>query len=108
MQTIHVARLRVPILGVIHVAASAHGLLRVTLSDDGPGLERELRARFPQAELKRGGGLTIEAGRVIRRYLEGGPHPDLPTVLPEDGFTARVWREIARIPRGEVRSYARL
>ena len=108
MQTIHIARLRVPLLGVIHIAANSHGLLRVQLGDDGVGLEAELRRRYPKAELKHGGGLTIDAGREIRRYLEGGPDPDLPTVLPDDGFTARVWREIARIPRGQVRSYARV
>ncbi len=108
MQTIHIARLRVPLLGVIHIAANSHGLLRVQLGDDGESLEAELRERYPQAELKHGGGLTIDAGREIRRSLEGGPDPDLPTVLPDDGFTARVWREIARIPRGQVRSYARV
>lgn len=108
MQVIHVARLRVPLVGVIHIAANSHGLLRVQLSDDGESLEEELRQRFPKAQFKRGGGLTIDAGREIRRYLEGGPDPDVPTVVPEAGFTSRVWREIARIPRGEVRSYARL
>lgn len=108
MQTIHIARLRVPVLGIIHVAANTHGVLRVSLSDDGAALEDELRARYPKAEFKRGGGLTVDAGRAIRRYLSGGPDPDVPVVLPEDGFQARVWREIGRIPRGEVRSYARI
>jgi O-6-methylguanine DNA methyltransferase len=108
MQTIHVARLRMPLLGVIHVAANSHGLLRIHLGDGEDALGEELRARYPKAEIKHGGGLTIDAGRELRRYLEGGPAPDLPTVLPEGGFSARVWREIARIPKGEVRSYARI
>jgi O-6-methylguanine DNA methyltransferase len=108
MQTIHVARLRVPLLGVIHVAANTHGVLRVALSDDGDGLADELRQRYPKAQLKRGGGLCIDAGRAIKRYLGGGPDPRLPTVLSSEGFSARVWKQLARIPHGEVRSYARI
>ena len=108
MQVIHVARLRMPLLGVIHVAANAHGVLRVTLSDDGDGLADELRTRYPEAQLKGGGGLSVDAGRAIKRYLNGGPDPRLPTVLPSEGFQARVWRQIARIPHGQVRSYARV
>ena len=108
MHTIHVARLRVPLLGVIHVATNAHGVLRVALSDDGESLADELRAQWPQATLKRGGGLSVDAGRAIKRYLAGGPDPDLPTVFPTEGFQARVWRQIARIPHGQVRSYARI
>jgi O-6-methylguanine DNA methyltransferase len=108
MQTIHVARLRVPLLGVIHVAANSHGVLRVWLSDDGDGLAAELRARYPEAQLKKGGGLSVDAGRAIKRYLAGGPDPRLPVVLPSDGFAARVWRQLARIPHGQVRSYARV
>ena len=108
MQTIHVARLRVPLLGVIHVAANSHGVLRVALNDDGDGLAEELRARYPEAQLKKGGGLSVDAGRAIKRYLAGGPDPRLPVVLPSDGFAARVWRQLARIPHGQVRSYARV
>jgi AraC family transcriptional regulator, regulatory protein of adaptative response / methylated-DNA-[protein]-cysteine methyltransferase len=108
MQTIHVARLRMPLVDVIHVAANNHGLLRVHLGDDAEGLIDELRTRYPKAEIKHGAGLTIDANRELRRYLEGGPDPDLPVVLPEEGFTSRVWKEIARIPRGETRSYARI
>ena len=108
MQVIHVARLRMPLLGVIHVAASALGVLRVSLSDDGEALARDLRRAYPQATLKKGGGFTVDAGRQIRRYLEGGPSPDVPVVLPDQGFSARVWRQIQRIPRGQVRSYARI
>ena len=32
----------------------------------------------------------------------------MPTVLGPDGFSPRVWHAIARIPRGQVRSYARI
>jgi O-6-methylguanine DNA methyltransferase len=108
MQTIHVARLRVPLLNVIHVAANSHGVLRVSLSDDGDGLAEELKARYPEAQLKKGGGLSVDAGRAIKRYLGGGPDPRLPVVFPSDGFAARVWRQLARIPHGQVRSYARI
>lgn len=108
MQTIHIARLKVPVLGYVLVAANAHGVLRVRLDDDVEALRADLRREHPAALLKQGGGLTVEAGREIRRYLQGGPTPDVPVVFPREGFQAKVWRQIARIPKGEVRSYARI
>ena len=102
MHSIHIARLRVPLLDVIHVATNAHGVLRVSLCDDGDTLAKELRARYPNAVLKRGGGLSVDAGRAIKRYLAGGPDPRLPTVFPTEGFQARVWKQIARIPHGPM------
>ena len=108
MQTIYLARLKVPLLGYIHVAASSHGVLRVSLADDGDALRAELQREHPAAEIKHGGGMTVEAAREIRRYLAGGPTPDLPVVFTRDGFAAQVWKRIAKIPKGEVRSYARI
>jgi O-6-methylguanine DNA methyltransferase len=101
-------RLRVPLLGVVRVAATAHGLVAVHLADDEEAFVEDLVRRFPEAELKGGNDVTCEAGRAIRAYLRGGPHPEVEVVIPEKGFTARVWKQIARIPYGEVRSYGRI
>lgn len=105
---LHLQRIRVPRLGYIRLAASAHGLVGVQLDDDEDALCAELDRRFPGAPLKGGNGVTTDAGRAIRAYLGGGPHPDVDVVIPEKGFSARVWRQIARIPYGEVRSYGRI
>lgn len=106
---LHVLRVPVPILGAVCLAASDYGLVRVHLGDEMPRLEREVRERWPEAELVGADAALREAGRKLRAYLEGGPDPShLRVVLPEDGFSARVWRELQKIPRGEVRSYARV
>jgi O-6-methylguanine DNA methyltransferase len=105
---VHIATLRVPLVGRMQLAATASGVVQVRLDDDEEALQREVAARFPDAEWKRGNGVASEAVRQIRRYLDGGPDPDVDVVIPEKGFSARVWRQIARIPRGEVRSYGRV
>lgn len=106
---LHVARVCVPILGAVCLAGTSYGLVRVHLGDELPRFVRELRDRWPDAEVVGADAALREAGRALKAYLEGGPDPSaVRVVLPEDGFSARVWREIQKIPRGEVRSYARL
>jgi AraC family transcriptional regulator of adaptative response/methylated-DNA-[protein]-cysteine methyltransferase len=105
---VHIARIRVPLLGLVHLAATASGVVQVRLDDDDDALRRSVSARFPDPEWKRGNVVASEAARQIRRYLDGGPDPDVDVVIPEKGFSARVWRQIRRIPRGEVRSYGRV
>lgn len=105
---IHLRRVRVPVLDVIHVAATAHGVVGVRLDDDADAFREDLLRRFPDADLKRGNDVTTDAAHVLKTYLAGGADPDLELVIPESGFQTRVWRQIAKIPRGEVRSYGRL
>jgi O-6-methylguanine DNA methyltransferase len=105
---VHIALLRAPIVGRIALAATASGVVEVRMDGDEDALRRSVAARFPDAEWKRGNGVASDAVRQIRRYLDGGSDPDVEVVLPEKGFSARVWRRIARIPRGEVRSYGRV
>jgi O-6-methylguanine DNA methyltransferase len=105
---LQVARIRVPLLGAVCVAATSYGVVRVHLGDEMPRFQREIREAYPEAQVLGPGPVTRAAGKAIRAYLAGGPDPVVRVVLPEDGFAARVWREIRKIPRGEVRSYARL
>jgi O-6-methylguanine DNA methyltransferase len=98
----------VPLLGAVCVAATTYGVVRVHLGDEMERFRRELRERWPEAVLLGPGPQTRAAARAIRSYLQGGADPRVRVVLPEDGFSARVWREIARIPRGEIRTYARV
>ena len=103
---VHISRLRTSILGTVQIAATFQGIVRIQLDDDGEAMRATLLKQFPGAAFKRPSALTVEAGRVVRGYLQGGAPPaDVPIVLPELGFTTRVWRQLQRIPRGQVRSY---
>jgi AraC family transcriptional regulator of adaptative response/methylated-DNA-[protein]-cysteine methyltransferase len=105
---VHLQRVRAPLLGHVRIAATAHGVVALRLDDDEAALCADVLRRFPDAAFKRSNGVTTDAARQICRYLGGGPDPHVAVVVPEQGFSARVWREIARIPRGTVRSYSRV
>ena len=105
---LQIARVKVPVVGAVCLAATPHGLVRVHLGDELPRFTREVQEAFPEADLGHGGSVVYEAARAIRAYLAGGPDPDVDVVFLEEGFSARVWREIRKIPRGEVRSYGRI
>ena len=99
--------LRIPVreLGAVCVAASPFGVVKVHLGDDMPYFLRELKESRPDAEVGGAGPVVRNAEKKIRAYLAGGPDPKVEVVLAEEGFQARVWREIARIPRGSTRTY---
>jgi O-6-methylguanine DNA methyltransferase len=105
---LHLARVKVPLLGAVHVAATNHGVVAVRLDDDGDAFRKDLAKRFPGAELGGANEVTADAAREIRQSLAGGHDPDVEVVLTEDGFSAKVWNQIRRIPRGEVRAYKRI
>jgi O-6-methylguanine DNA methyltransferase len=106
---LQILRVGVPIVGAVCVATSPYGVVRIHLGDELERFERELAEAFPTAERVGPGPATRHAAQAIKAYLAGGPDPKgVPVVLPEGTFSARVWREIQKIPRGEVRAYARL
>lgn len=103
---VHITRLRTSLLGTIQIAGTHGGIVRIQLDDDGERLRSSLRRQYPDAAFKRPSGMTGEAGRVLRAYLGGGSEPAaIPVVLPETGFSTRVWRFLRRIPYGQVRTY---
>jgi O-6-methylguanine DNA methyltransferase len=74
---------------------------------DQPALESLFEGRT-EITFKRGGSLVEEAGRQVLRYLEGrlrGFSLQL-DLAGSTSFSRRVWRAAARVPYGEVRSYA--
>ncbi len=97
-------------LGKVLVAATERGLCAVTLGDDATTLERELRARFPAAEVqvatKEDATLSTTVRAVISRMTEHPVALDLPLDLRATAFEQRVWRALQAIPRGETRSYS--
>ena len=105
---IQTARVPVPLLGAVCLAGTAYGLVRVHLGDEMTRFRRELKETYPDAELRGPGPVVRAAAKAIREYLKGGEDPKIDVVLPEDGFSVRVWKQISKIPRGETRTYARL
>ena len=88
------------------VAATDRGICAITLGDRPGELERDLKARFPQARLVRGSG-TFE--RTVRRVVALVEDPTRDIALPLDvrgtAFQQRVWAALRAIPAGETASY---
>lgn len=92
-------------LGSMLVAATDRGICRLSFDED----EAELRRRFPQATIERGGE---ELRELVYRAVSAVNAPERPHDLPLDvrgtAFQEAVWRELTRIPPGESLSYAAL
>jgi AraC family transcriptional regulator, regulatory protein of adaptative response / methylated-DNA-[protein]-cysteine methyltransferase len=97
-------------LGKVLVAATDRGLCAVTLGSNGRTMERELRERFPAANIQEASmndeRLGATARAVISRMTEHPVALDLPLDLRATVFEQRVWRLLQKIPRGETRSYS--
>lgn len=93
-------------LGLLLVAATRHGICRVTLGESKRQLAHDLRAEFPEADVAAGGPeLERLARRVVRLIRGEAPNGDLPLDLRATAFQWRVYKELLAIPRGQTRSY---
>jgi AraC family transcriptional regulator of adaptative response/methylated-DNA-[protein]-cysteine methyltransferase len=92
-------------LGNMLVAATDKGICRLSFDED----EAELERRFPNARVERGGAAMAD---LVERTVAAVNAPERPHDLPLDvrgtAFQEAVWRELSRIPPGEVLSYAAL
>jgi AraC family transcriptional regulator of adaptative response/methylated-DNA-[protein]-cysteine methyltransferase len=92
-------------LGTMLVAATGKGICRLSFDED----EAELRRRFPNARIERGGAGMAD---LLERAIAVVNAPERPHDLPLDvrgtAFQEAVWRELSRIPPGESLSYAAL
>ncbi|MEN7537013.1 bifunctional transcriptional activator/DNA repair enzyme AdaA [Aurantiacibacter flavus] len=92
-------------LGPILVAASAKGVCRISFNEG----EDELRARFPRAELVKGGAdFAALLQQVVAAIEEPGTAPDIPLDVAGTAFQQRVWEQLRAIPPGETRSYGQI
>ena len=94
-------------LGAVLVARSAKGVCAILLGDDPDALVRDLRDRFPRAELV-GDDRGFEAlvARVVGLVEAPGLGLDLPLDLRGTAFQQRVWQALREIPAGTTASYA--
>lgn len=92
-------------LGAMLVAATDKGVCRLSFDEE----ETDLRARFPNAVLDRGGA-AFEAlvSDVLASVEAPGDFSHIPIDVQGTAFQEAVWRELRRIPPGETRSYAEI
>lgn len=92
-------------LGPMLVAATARGICRLSFGEG----EADLRRRFPEAAIERGGAeLADLVEQAIAAVEAPARMPALPLDVRGTAFQEAVWRELARIPPGETLSYAAL
>lgn len=94
-------------LGAMLVASTEKGVCRLSFFED----ERQLAARFPEAELVRG-GVAFDA--LLRDVVAAVETPGaaaaahIPLDVRGTAFQEAVWEQLRRIPPGETRSYAEI
>jgi AraC family transcriptional regulator of adaptative response/methylated-DNA-[protein]-cysteine methyltransferase len=96
-------------LGALLVASSERGIVSIMVRDTQALLIRELRARFPKANLVRDEKGGKAAVAKVARYLAA---PFRPFALPLDirgtDLQKRVWAEVRKIQFGETSTYSRI
>ncbi|MGA7886012.1 MAG: bifunctional DNA-binding transcriptional regulator/O6-methylguanine-DNA methyltransferase Ada [Acidobacteriaceae bacterium] len=95
-------------LGRLLIAATERGLCSVILGTSERELVSQLRAQFPQADIRPNQRLQPMLRQILTQFT---PHPaalDLSLDLRATAFQMRVWEALRRIPRGETCSYAQL
>ena len=96
-------------LGKVLLATSDRGIAAVKLGAAAAALMAELKEEFPAALIRhdpRQPGQWLQA--VVAAVDGAPPDPLLPLDLRASAFSRRVWRELRRIPQGEVRTYSQV
>src|SRR6185503_12344205 len=92
-------------LGRLLAAYTERGVCSVKIGADDRALERDLRAEFPEADIRSAGAAIHEWITAIVDGVESGDAPDIPLDARGTAFQWRVWKELQRIPRGTTLSY---
>jgi AraC family transcriptional regulator, regulatory protein of adaptative response / methylated-DNA-[protein]-cysteine methyltransferase len=93
-------------LGSVLVAQSPRGVCAILLGDDPSALARDLKQRFPNANLV-GGDRDLEKrlAQVIGLIESPAMGLELPLDPRGTAFQQRVWQALRRIPAGSTASY---
>jgi AraC family transcriptional regulator of adaptative response/methylated-DNA-[protein]-cysteine methyltransferase len=93
-------------MGRLLVAVTERGVCAVRMAESDTELEKDLRAEFSNAELKRDDSALRESVRVILSHLENNePRLDLPLDIKATAFQRQVWEHLRAIPYGQTVSY---
>ena len=96
-------------LGVLLVAGTEKGICSVKLSDTESQLESNLRAEYPEAEIRRNDRALSPPVKDLLNYLNGKqPRLDLPLDIRATAFQWQVWENLRAIPYGETKSYSQV
>jgi AraC family transcriptional regulator of adaptative response/methylated-DNA-[protein]-cysteine methyltransferase len=96
-------------LGRILVAASRKGVAAILMGDDAAALVRDLKERFPRAELIGGdAGFERLVARVVAFVEAPGASLELPLDVRGTAFQHRVWTALRDIAPGSTASYAEI
>lgn len=96
-------------LGLVLAGATSTGLCAIFLGDDATALQRDLRERFPKAELLEG---DREFAKLLAKVAASIEAPRKAASLPIDivgtAFQQRVWAALRDIAPGETATYAQI
>jgi AraC family transcriptional regulator of adaptative response/methylated-DNA-[protein]-cysteine methyltransferase len=96
-------------LGLILVAATDNGVCAILFGDDRETLFRDLRDRFPNAQLSGGSNGFEDLVATVIRFIEAPALGlDLPLDVQGTAFQQRVWQALREIPVGSTASYAEI
>lgn len=96
-------------LGTLLVAATERGVCAILFGDDADELQKDLRRRFPRAQLQAG---DRRFARLLSRVIRALERPALAARLPLDlqgtVFQRRVWEALRGVPAGTTVSYSEI
>ena len=96
-------------LGALLVAVSDEGVASIMVRSKAEKLLPDLRERFPKASLIHDARACKSVlGKVIRYVARPRGRLKLPLDLRGTELQKRVWREVEKIPAGQVTSYAKV
>jgi AraC family transcriptional regulator of adaptative response/methylated-DNA-[protein]-cysteine methyltransferase len=96
-------------LGRVLVASSERGIVTIMVRETQAKLLKDLRARFPKAELIHDEKGCAPQVKAVIRYI-GKPAGRFPLVLDIRGteLQKRVWAEVRKIPFGATSTYTQI
>lgn len=91
-------------LGWMLAATTDCGVRAILFGDDSAALEKDLRARFPQASL-----MLQDVPSSVSAFIEQpSSQPDFPLDMQGTAFQQRVWRALMDIPPGATSTYTEI
>jgi len=93
-------------LGRLLVAVTDRGVCAVRMGDTDARLEKDLRAEFPAAAIRRNdSALRKPVKKILNHLTNKEPKLDLPLDIRATAFQRQVWEQLRAIPYGQTVSY---
>lgn len=93
-------------LGQLLVAVTERGVCAVRMGDTNAELEKDLRAEYPAAAIRRDDkALREPVEKILSHLRKQQPQLDLPLDIRSTAFQRQVWEKLRAIPYGETVSY---